>query len=204
MREIEIKGVVDDFEMRRRAVAESGGMLVLEGRLEDRRYDTADDALTNRDEVLRTRTYRGGDEDARTTLEWKGPRTIEQGYRVREEQSVGVESLETLETILARLGYRMMKAIDRDIVQFELHGAVVRFERYPRMDDLVEVEGDPVAIERAIALLGMRRADFSGDSLATFVSRYENRTGTRAVLSDAELVNVPIRLQADGDDARDG
>ena len=204
MREVEVKGVVDDLDLRRRAVAESGGVLVFEGGLEDRRYDTADDALTNRDEVLRTRTYRGRDDDARTTLEWKGPRTIEQGYRVREELSVGVESLETVEIILARLGYRLTKAIDRYIVQFDLHGAVVRFERYPRMDDLVEVEGDPVAIERAIALLGMRRAVFTGDSLANFVSRYEGRTGTTAALSDAELEPVPSRLQADGDDARDG
>lgn len=204
MREVEVKGVIDDFEMRRRAVTESGGILVFEGRLEDRRYDTADDPLTNRDEVLRTRTYRGADDDARTSLDWKGPRTIEQGYRVREEQSVGVESLETLEVILDRLGYRVTKAIDRYIVQFELHGAVVRFERYPRMDDLVEVEGDPVAIERAIALLGMQRADFTGDSLATFARRYEDRTGTSAALSDAEMERVPSRLQADGDDARDG
>ena len=200
MREVEVKAVVDDVDMRCAAVVDGGGTLVFEGRLEDRRYDTADDALTNRDEVLRTRTYRGGDEDARTTLEWKGPRTIEQGYRVREEQSLGVESLETLEIILARLGYRMTKAIDRYIVQWELHGAVVRFERYPRMDELVEVEGDPAAIERAIALLGMRRADFTGDSLATFVSRYQDRTGTSAALSDAELEPVPSRVQADGDD----
>ena len=204
MREVEVKGVIDDFELRRRAVAASGGVLVFEGRLEDRRYDTADGALTNRDEVLRTRTYRGADHDVRTALEWKGPRTVEQGYRVREEQSVGVESLATLEIILARLGYQMTKAIDRYIVQFELHGAIVRLERYPRMDELVEVEGDPVAIERAITLLGMRRANFTGDSLATFVRRYEERTGIIAALSDDELERIPGRLQADGGDARDG
>ena len=29
-------------------------------------------------------------------------------------------------------------------------GATVRFERYPRMDDLVEVEGDPERIERRV------------------------------------------------------
>ena len=203
MREVEVKAVVDDVDMRCAAAVDGGGTLVFEGRLEDRRYDTVDDALTSRDEVLRTRTYRGTGEAARTSLEWKGPRTIEQGYRVREEQSTGVESLETLEIILARLGYHMTKAIDRNIIQWQLHGATVRFERYPRMDDLVEVEGDPVAIERAIALLGMRRADFTGDSLATFVSRYEGRNGTTAALSDAELEQVPSRLQADGDDARD-
>ena len=124
MREVEVKAVVDDVDMRCAAAVDGGGTLVFEGRLEDRRYDTFDDALTNRDEVLRTRTYRGTGEAARTSLEWKGPRTIEQGYRVREEQSTGVESLETLEIILARLGYHMTKAIDRYIIQWQLHGAV--------------------------------------------------------------------------------
>jgi adenylate cyclase class IV len=204
MREVEVKAVIDDFEMCRRAAVESGGRLVFEGRLEDRRYDTADEALTSRDEVLRTRTYRDSGDDTRTALEWKGPRSIEHGYRVREEQSTGVESLPTIELILGRLGYHVTKAIDRYIVQFDLHGAMVRLERYPRMDDLVEVEGEPAMIERAIALLGMRRADFTGDSLATFAQRYEERTGTTAALSDAELTHVPARVQADGDDASDG
>src|SRR5688500_9148081 len=204
MREVEVKSVVDDLEMRRRIVAERGGVLVFEGRLEDRRFDTGDGALTNRDEVLRTRTYRGKASEARTSLDWKGPRTIEQGYRVREEQSVGVESLATLEVILAGLGYRVTKAIDRHIIQFEVHGAVVRFERYPRMDDLVEVEGDPAAIERAIALLGMHRAEFTGDSLANFASRYEKRTGASAALSDADLAGVSGPAPAGGDEARDG
>ncbi len=204
MREVEVKAVVDDFELRREAAAGSGGVLSFEGRLEDRRYDTIDETLTSRDEVLRTRTYRNADGAARTSLDWKGPRTIEQGYRVREELSVNVESLAALEGILLRLGYRVTKAIDRHIVQFDVHGAVVRLERYPKMDDLVEVEGEPGAIERAIALLGMRRAEFNGDSLAAFTSRYEARTGSAAALSDAELAGVPARPQADGGDAGDG
>ena len=204
MREVEVKAVVDDFELRRQAAAEGGGVLSFEGRLEDRRYDTADEALTARDEVLRTRTYRDAAGGARTSLDWKGPRAIEGGYRVREELSVSIESLDALEPILDRLGYRVTKAIDRHIVQFDVHGAVVRLERYPKMDDLVEVEGEPRAIERAIALLGMRRAEFNGDSLAAFTRRYEERTGTVAALSDAELVELPGRVQADGDDASDG
>jgi predicted adenylyl cyclase CyaB len=190
MREVELKGVIDDFDTRRDAVVEAGGVLVFEGRLEDRRYDTSDDSLAGRDEVLRTRTYRIRGGEPRVSLDWKGARSIDQGYRVREEQSLGVDSLETLEIILARLGYRATMAIDREIAQFELHGAIVRFERYPRMDDLVEVEGDPASIERAIALLGMRRAEFTADSLATFAQRYKERTGVAAVLSDADLASA--------------
>ena len=203
MREIEVKSVVDDLDARRRRIVEHGAALVFEGRLEDRRYDTPDQVLTARDEVLRVRTYwRDGRPD--TALEWKGPRLIENGYRVRDEQSVTSGSLETLELILMRLGYRVTKAIDRHIVQFELHGAVIRFERYPRMDDLVEVEGEPAAIERAIIALGMTREGFTGDSLASFTERYERRTGTSAALADADLHAATGTRQGDGDDgARD-
>jgi adenylate cyclase class IV len=201
MREVEVKSRVDDFELRRAAAIESGARLVFEGRLEDRRYDMPDGALTGSDEVLRTRTWRG-DGPVRTTLDWKGPRTVERGYRVREEQSVAVDSLETIEIILARLGYRVTKAIDRYILHFDLHGAVVRFERYPRMDDLVEVEGEPEAIERAVALLGMRRSEFTSDSLMTFTQRYEERTGITAALCDADLGGAPIGVKADGDGDR--
>ena len=186
MREVEVKSVVDDLDLRRRTIVERGATLVYEGRLEDRRYDTREESLAERDEVLRVRTYwRDGKPD--TALEWKGPRTIEDGYRVREEQSVTSGSLATLELILDRLGYHVTKAIDRYIVQYEIEGAVVRFERYPRMDDLVEVEGDPDAIERAVRALGMEREGFTGDSLAQFAQRYERRTGMRAALADADV-----------------
>jgi hypothetical protein len=64
---------------------------------------------------------------------------------------------------------------------------MIRFERYPRMDDLVEVEGEPEDIERAIAVLGLPREGFNTDRLPDFVKRYEERTGERALISDADL-----------------
>jgi len=78
-------------------------------------------------------------------------------------------------------------AIDREIVQYDLQGTMIRFERYPRMDDLVEVEGEPEEIERAIAILGLPRAGFNTDRLPDFVMRFEQRTGERALISDADL-----------------
>jgi hypothetical protein len=55
------------------------------------------------------------------------------------------------------------------------------------MDDLVEVEGTPEAIERAIAALGLARDGFTSERLPEFVLRFEARTGTSAVLSDDEM-----------------
>lgn len=186
MLEVELKSVVDDVARRRAEVERAGATLTYAGRLEDRRYDTADHALAARDEVLRTRMYRAGSSE-RAELDWKGPTERKDGYKVREELDVHVVEPAALAAILERLGYVVTIAIDREIAQYELDGAMVRFEHYPRMDDLVEVEGTPQQIERAIAALGLPRDGFTADRLPDFVRRYESRTGTTAALSDAEL-----------------
>ena len=98
-----------------------------------------------------------------------------------------VADAEALIAILGQLGYVVTIAIDREIVQYDLEGAMIRFERYPRMDNLVEVEGTPEQIERAIAALGLPREGFTSERLPDFAGRFEARTGTRAALSHAAL-----------------
>jgi predicted adenylyl cyclase CyaB len=187
MRELEVKAVLDNWESRRRRLEKRGGRLVFVGRIEDRRYDTPRRALAKRDHVLRVRVYRGEDGGAHCSLDWKGKTKYEDGYKVREELSTSAEQPDALAAILARLGYVVIHALDREIAQFDVAGAAVRFERYPRMDDLVEVEGSPAAIERAIAALGMPRDAFTSDRLRDFVRRFQRRTGERAALSDGDL-----------------
>jgi hypothetical protein len=101
-----------------------------------------------------------------------------------------------LATILDRLGLVVTMRIDRDIWQYELRHAIVRFERYPRMDDLVEVEGSPAAIEAAIGALGLPRESFTTERLPDFARRFEARTGQIAALSDAELAGT-VRYDVD-------
>jgi predicted adenylyl cyclase CyaB len=188
--EVELKSVVDDLDDRRHRVESAGGVLRFAGRLEDRRYDTGDRTLRARDHVLRTRVRRVPGEGAvRATVDWKGPTAQQDGYKVREELTVGVENPETLASMLGQLGYTVTEAIDRDIWEYELDGATIRFERYPRMDPLVEVEGVPAAIERAVAATGLARADFTAERLSEFVRRFEARTGLRAALSDGTLAS---------------
>ena len=61
--------------------------------------------------------------------------------------------------------------------------AVLRVEWYPAMDVLLEVEGEPPAIERAIAATGLPRDRFLPESLPYFVAQYEARTGRAALLA---------------------
>ena len=186
MLEVELKSVVDDLARRRAAIEAAGATLVFDGRLEDRRYDSPDRALTARDHVLRVRVYRDA-AGTRAQLDFKGPTQRDDGYKVREEIESHVSDADALVAILDRLGYVVTIAIDRDIMQYDLAGAMIRFERYPRMDDLVEVEGDRDAIERAIDALGMPRAGFLTDRLPDFARRFEERTGARAAVSHAAL-----------------
>ncbi len=186
MREVELKSVVDDVMIRRQLVELAGGRLLYEGSLEDRRYDNATRDLSARDEVLRLRVY-GGAGDTHAFLDWKGKTTFEDGYKVREELSSQVGSAEIFRTILANLGYVVIAEIGRWIAQYEIGKAVVRFERYPLMDDLVEVEGEPEDIEAAIQAIGIERSEFSDKRLPYFVRQFEKRTGKRAALSEREL-----------------
>jgi predicted adenylyl cyclase CyaB len=195
-REVELKSVVDDVAERRRRLETAGARITFEGRLEDRRYDTTDRRLGATDEVLRLRTYSDVHGD-RAALEWKGPTRQERGYKVRDEISANTTEPAALAAILERLGFDVVAEIDRSVVQYTIDHAVIRFEHYPRMDVLVEVEGPPASIERAIEALGMARDGFTADRLFAFVERFEARSGSRAAISDRQLA-------ADDQGTRDG
>jgi len=186
MREVELKAVVDDLAERRRMIEAAGGALSFEGKISDRRYDFASRELSGRDEVLRVRRYHNAT-STRTYLDWKGPTEVRDVYKVREEVTTPVEDFDSLEIILGRLGLQLVWEIDRDIAQYQLGGATVRFESFPRMDALVEVEGEPAGIEAAIEALGLARGTFTSQRLADFVASFEHRTGVRAAISDREL-----------------
>lgn len=185
-REVELKAVVEDMRAARHAIEAKGARLVFSGRLEDRRYDTRDRALIARDHVLRLRIYRT-EKSVAAHLDWKGPTQVEGGFKVREELTSGITDPDALAAMLEHLGYAVVREIDRDIAQYGLGDTMIRFERYPRMDTLVEVEGSPEGIDAAIEALGIPRESFTSERLADFVRAYETRTGVRAALCTREL-----------------
>ena len=186
MREVELKSVVPDTRAARAAVEKAGGKLGFEGDLIDLRFGDASGQMVANDHVLRLRVYRsGGKKEGH--LDWKGPTQYDGGYKVREEVSTTVGDPDSLAQILENLGFVVIREIERRIAQYSLEGATVRFEEYPRMDLLVEVEGSPDAIERAIAATGLPRTGFNSARLPEFVAHFEARTGQRAALSAREL-----------------
>ena len=147
----------------------------------DIRYDR-DGELTQRDEVLRARTYRRHEGRVEFVLAWKGPTgRSPDGYKLREEieLSAGADP----GPLLQALGYRPVHVIEREIEIWRLGDATARLERYPRMDVLVEVEGEPAAIERVVTASGIPRNEFTAEPLVEFVRRFEERTGRPAELT---------------------
>ena len=196
MRELELKAVVPDLSACRTRLMQRGGVLREAGKLRDLRYDTEDRALRARDVVLRVREFISATTQ-RVSLDWKGAATFDSGYKEREEVTLGIADAETAGRILQGVGFVVSFEIERDIEVFDVHGATVRFERYPQMDTLVEVEGAPDAIEQAILALGVPRSEFTTQRLADFVQRYEQRAGQRAALSTADVESASSYARAD-------
>jgi adenylate cyclase class IV len=183
--ELELKARVDDPKTVRAALVRTGAALEFRGDMIDRRFDR-DGALGQRDEVLRLRVFQpavGSSASAYGVLGWKGPPSKRDGYRHRVEAEARVADPEAVATILELLGFAVSLRIERRVEVWRLGEAVLRLETYPAMDVLLEVEGEPPAIERAIAATGLPRERFLPESLPYFVAAYEARTGRAALLA---------------------
>ena len=182
--ELEIKAVVDDPAELACRLRAGGATEAFRGLMRDRRYDLPGGTLAARDELLRIRSFvpAAGAAGRPAEVAWKGPTRRHGGYKSREEYQVEVAEPAVVETILARLGFAPTDAVDRCVECFAVEGAAARIEWYPRMDVLVEIEGEPAAIEAAVRVSGLPRARFSSDRLADFAARYAARTGAAPAL----------------------
>jgi adenylate cyclase class IV len=178
-----VKARVEQPDALRTALERAGATLEFAGDMIDRRFDRAG-SLAARDEVLRLRVYRAATGGPATgVLGWKGPQSTRDGYRHRRETEARVADPDQVVTILEQLGFTVAVQIDRRVEVYRLGDTVLRLEWYPAMDVLLEVEGPPAGIERAIAATGLTRERFVPESLPYFVTAYEARTGRSAVLS---------------------
>jgi adenylate cyclase class IV len=181
--ELELKARVEDPDAVRRSILAAGAELVYRGAMMDRRFDRRG-RLERRDEVVRLRVYHPADRSREWgVLGWKGPVQRSGEYRMRAEWESHVDDPKAVLVVLRHMGYKISVRVDRAIEQYRLGDATLRLEWYPAMDVLVEVEGTPEAIERAVAATGMPRDAFLPESLPYFTAAYEERTGRAARVS---------------------
>ena len=180
--ELEVKARVTDVPALEASLAGAGAVVEFQGEMADHRFDR-DGELTGRDEMFRLRVYRPAHGPVRSELGWKGPVGARGEYRHRAEVEITVGDDAAALELVRRLGFSETQRIERSVTVYRLEGAMLRLERYPDMDVLMEVEGEPDAIERAIRATGLPRLEFRAESLPEFVARFEARTGRRARLA---------------------
>ena len=179
--------VADPAAVRTRLLA-AGARPGFTGLMVDRRYDR-DTTLLAKDEVLRLRVFRHPDGREQAMLAWKGPTTVTpQGYKARREFEYEIASARARpEELLEALGYGVIHSVERYVEYYRLEGTDVRLEWYPRMDVLIEIEGDEAGIEAALTITGVPRDAFTPEPLRLFAERYAARTGRSAALAISEL-----------------
>lgn len=112
-------------------------------------FDNPEGRLSGAGCTLRLR--RAGDE---TLLTFKGPARFRDGVKMREEREVRVSDATETEAILLALGLEPRFHYEKKREEWEFLGCLVALDQTP-IGNFVEVEGDPPAIRRVVAALGL-------------------------------------------------
>lgn len=148
--EIELKFfIADPAELARRLAdrhARLTGSRVFEYNV---RYETADETLLKRRCLLRLR------KDRTATLTFKAPPAqADDRFKVYRELEVEVSDFDTMDAILAALGFFRRQVYEKWRETWHLNGATLCLDTLP-FGTFLEIEGQPAAITAAMADLGL-------------------------------------------------
>jgi adenylate cyclase class 2 len=172
MIEREIKLLFADHEAARQAVVTAGGRLVVSRRLiDDRLFDTSDGGLRRAGITLRVRR-----DGRRTLLTCKRP--APPGLvKIREEFETEVADAETVEAILAALGYRQTFRSEKFREEYAAtEGTSVAVDDTP-IGVFVEIEGSEAGIVATATALGRSVSDYVLDSYPALYHAWCHRHG---------------------------
>lgn len=132
------------FRLRRRRVLERNVL-----------FDTPDLQLRNAGMMLRLR-----EAGRKRALTWKG-RSVPGPYKSREELETEINDVNTMERILAKLGYERTFAYDKFREEYSEPGGqdLLTLDETP-IGNFIELEGAPDWIDGTAALLGFEREEY--------------------------------------------
>jgi adenylate cyclase class 2 len=149
--EVEVKFLSPDLRGFRSLLVASGGKLA-KSRTFQRNvvFDTADDALLRRGELLRLR------QDTEASITFKGvpEREAYSEAKVHIELETQVGSFKAASAILERLGFTPKRVYEKHRETFEFGETEVVLDEMP-FGDFIELEGDEAGIKQAAKTLGL-------------------------------------------------
>jgi len=175
--EIEAKLKVNSLDYVEARLAACGALAAGEVIQTDWYFDTADRALTDRDECLRLRREKKASHE-RLVLAYKGPKQKDD-YKKRQEAEIEVNDVAATESLLAGLGYRKTLAFDKRRRLWRLHGCEVALDELPVLGTFVEIEGpDSDTIADVQAMLGLSDVTHTVASYADLIEHELSVKGT--------------------------
>ena len=157
MLEIELKVHVPDLEPVRAALALKNARFRGKSQERDTYYNAPHRNFAKTDEALRVRYS-----DGKAVVTYKGAKIKNLGLKAREELNTAVESGETFEQILARLGFLKTARVCKQRETYELPSATVALDDVEGLGTFVEIEV---------------LANDGGDAAAETIGRLKNDLG---------------------------
>lgn len=149
--EVEVKFLLDNLLRMRQHLLDVGAEIV-KPRIYERnvRFDTADNKLLKRQELLRLRQ----DNDVILTFKGISELDLNSEAKIREEIEVLVDDFDRMATILKRLGYQPLQTYEKYRETFQLNGVEVVLDEMP-YGNFIELEGDEADIKHTAELLDL-------------------------------------------------
>lgn len=164
--EVEVKFLVSDLKPVRERLALAGAQLV-NPRVFERnvRFDTIDEALLGRQELLRLR------HDTRIRLTFKGlaPEDVTSEAKVREEIELEVGDFDRMALILERLGFVPVQVYEKYRETYHWRDVEIVLDEMP-YGHFVELEGPEESLKEMAASLGL---EWSRRVLANYLALME-------------------------------
>lgn len=185
--EVEVKFLVDDLDVLRRRLAEVGAQLV-GPRVHERnvRFDTADEALLGRSQLLRLRA----DTRARLTFKGLAAEDAASEAKVREEIELEIGDFDQMGKILERLGFRPVQTYEKYRETYHWRGVEILLDEMP-FGSFVELEGAETGLKATAAVLGL---DWSRRLLTNYLELMDQCRQTYALpFNDLTFANFERR-----------
>ncbi len=162
MKEIEIKILdIDPAEIAQK-LADLGAEKTFEGLLRVRYFDTINNEIRDRGELLRVREYEGQGVE----VCYKANKRIEDGFKVYDEQHLKAENFDETTKMFEDLGFVVTTYYEKKRTVFKLDKAEIVIDVYPKIPPFIEIEAEnSQKIVELIEKLGLKDNEKSSHTI---------------------------------------
>lgn len=153
MQEIELKILNIDSSEVIRKLNKLGAKQKSDELIEERYYDNSDEQISKKGNMLRLRKVGTSAE-----ITYKDGRIKNTDFLVFEETELKVGNFEATDTILRKLGFRMIIERQKKRTHFSLDAVKVEIHHYPKMPAWLELEGKKSDIDLTLRKLGYTKS----------------------------------------------